>query len=79
MSKIKTLLDEVKEQAVAIKDSIESEKIKRLDLKIEKLTKKQDELLKENHQLKALLIRVIEDLDKENKRNRSLLKSLQSI
>ena len=64
MSKIKTLLGEVKEQAAAIKETIESEKVRYLNLKIDRLKKDHDKLLKENRQLKTLLVRVIEDMDK---------------
>lgn len=79
MSKLKTIIDEIKDQAVSLKDSIESEKIKQLYEKIENISNRNLELEKENRQLRSLLTRVIEDLEKENRRNRSLLKNLSSI
>ena len=79
MKKLKTIIGEVKDQAATLKDTLESERVKRMNEKINCLRKELDILQKENHQLKALLTRVINDLDKENKRNRDLLKSLDCI
>ena len=79
MSKIKTIFDEVKGHAISIKDSIESERIVRLNATIENLRSDVATLEKENKQLRTLLVRVINDLDKENKRNRELLSNLSDI
>ena len=79
MSKIKTIFEEVKGHAISIKDSIESERIVYLNKTIEKLRKELSVLEKENTQLRTLLVRVIDDLDKENKRNRELLSNLSDI
>ena len=79
MSKIKTIIDEVKEHVGALKDTIESERIVRLNSTIEQLRKDCEALDKENKQLRTLLVRVINDLDRENKRNRELLSNLSGI
>ena len=79
MSKFMSLIKEVKEHAVTLKDTIESEKIKHLNLKIERLDTLNDHLEKENKQLRSLVGRVIEDLEKENKRNKTLLSNLNNI
>ena len=79
MSKIKTIIDEVKEHVGALKDTIESERIVRLNSTIEQLRKDCEALDKENKQLRTLLVRVINDLDKENKRNKELLSNLSGI
>ena len=79
MSKIKTLIDEVKGHVGALKDTIESERIVRLNSTIEQLRKDCEALDKENKQLRTLLVRVINDLDRENKRNKELLSNLSGI
>ena len=79
MSKIKTIIDEVKEHVGALKDTIESERIVRLNSTIEQLRKDCEALDKENKQLRTLLVRVINDLDRENKRNKELLSNLSGI
>ena len=79
MSKVKTLINDVKEHISVLKDTIESEKFKGLRQKINELNFKIQDLEKENIQLRELLTRVIEDIDKENRRNRKLLSSLNKL
>jgi len=78
MSKIKSLINDIKDHAVSIKGTLESERSKQLNAKILELKSSVERLEIENRQLKSLLGRVIEDLNKENKRNRELLKSLKN-
>ena len=79
MSKIKSLINDIKEHAIAVKDTLESERSKQLNQKILELKDSIEKLERENKQLKALVARVIEDLDKENKRNRGLLRDLNKL
>ena len=79
MSKIKSLINDIKEHAIAVKDTLESEISKQLNQKILELKDSIEKLERENKQLKALVARVIEDLDKENKRNRALLRDLNKL
>ena len=79
MSKIKSLIDEVREHAAALKDTIESEKVRQLNQKVGKLNDLVSDLEKENKHMRAVLVHIIEDIDRENKRNRSLLKKLNNV
>jgi flagellar biosynthesis/type III secretory pathway chaperone len=79
MSKLKSIINEVKEHAASLKDTIESEKVRYLNQKIGKLNDSVSVLLKENKHLRAVLVRVIEDIDRENKRNKSLLEKLNNV
>ena len=79
MSKISNIVQDIKTNIRSLKDSFETEKIKHLNSRIDKLTDLIDHLEKENRHLRKLVVNTINQIDRDNQRTRDLLSKLRDV
>jgi cell shape-determining protein MreC len=79
MSKISTIVRDIRDNIRTLKDTFESEKIKHLNNKIDRLTVLIDSLEKENKQLRKLVVDTINKVDRDNQRTKDMLGYLKDV
>jgi cell shape-determining protein MreC len=79
MSKISTIVQDIRDNIRTLKDTFESEKIKHLNNKIDSLTVLIDSLEKENKQLRKLVVDTVNKVDRDNQRTKDMLSYLKDV